>query len=71
MDIRIFDNEAWWGGNVNVGHLFPITKDTCLSFDLNRGLEGSDQFAPLLLSSEGRFLWSEKAFSWRPTAARS
>lgn len=65
MDIRIFDNEAWWGGNVNVGHLFPITKDTCLSFDLNRGLEGSDQFAPLLLSSEGRFLWSEKAFSVR------
>ncbi len=62
LKITIKDGEYWWGGSVNQGHNMPFSKDTDYSFDLIGGGE-TDQFAPLLLSSTGRYVWSEEAFT--------
>ena len=61
LEIRIDNDEYWWGGSVNSGHQMPVSKTTELSFDLYGGGE-TDQFAPLLLSSKGRYVWCEEAF---------
>lgn len=61
MIIEIEDGEYWWGGSVNLGHEMPYDKNATGGFDLNGGRE-NDQFAPLLLSSKGRYVWSEKSF---------
>ena len=59
---RITEGEYWWGGSVNIGHEMPISEKSVISFDLYGGGE-TDQFAPLLLSSKGRYIWSEAAFT--------
>ena len=62
LQIKILENEYWWGGSVNRGHEMPIEKESVCSFDL-LGDGETDQFAPLLVSSKGRYIWSEEAFS--------
>ena len=60
--IKMLDNEFWWFGSVNVGHEMPFDLNTDITVDLDGGRE-NDQFAPLMLSSKGRYIWSEKSFS--------
>lgn len=62
LKFTIKENEYWWAGCVNLGHEMPYSTNTKSSFDLNGGRE-NDQFAPLMVSSKGRYLWSEKSFS--------
>ena len=62
LQIEILENEYWWGGSVNRGHEMPIGKNSECSFDL-LGDGETDQFAPLLVSSKGRYIWSEEAFT--------
>ena len=62
LEIEIKQGEYWWGGSVNRGHEMPITVGSKVNFDLY-GEGETDQFAPLLLSSKGRYIWSEGAFS--------
>ncbi len=62
MQIKILENEYWWGVNAGRGYKMPFTKESDISFNMGNNPEGSDQYAPLLLSSKGRYVWSEKPF---------
>ena len=61
--IQIFlrKGETWFGAAVNEGHNMPFSKDYSLNlYADNMG----NQSAPLLLSSKGRFVWSEDPFQF-------
>ena len=64
LTLGILENEFWWGGAVNHGYEMPFHRDSCIFLDL-RGEREGDQYAPLFLSSCGRYIWSEKAFTLR------
>ena len=55
--------ECWWGGLAHCGHMMPLHEgsnaliDPCGGQDLDAG-------APVFVSSKGRMLWSESAFSF-------
>ena len=59
--VPLLPGECWWGGCVNAAHTMPITKDTQARLSPVGGRE-NDQFAPLYVSSAGRYLWSERPF---------
>ena len=60
--IKILENEYWWGVNAGRGYKMPFDANTDISFNMGDNPEGSDQYAPFLLSSKGRYVWSEKPF---------
>jgi len=60
--IAIKDGEKWFGGAVNESHLMPF-KDG-YNLDLYADTRGN-QAAPLLISTKGRFIWSEEPFKFR------
>lgn len=55
--------EKWWGGMVALGSRMPFAEDIRL-YDLSRE-NLNNQNVPFLLSSEGRYIWSEQPFSFR------
>jgi alpha-glucosidase (family GH31 glycosyl hydrolase) len=58
--IKLEPGEVWWGGAVNEGHKMPFgTKP--YSIDLY-GSSFGNQCAPLLVSSKGRYVWSDKPY---------
>lgn len=57
--IVIEDGEKWYGGAVNDAHLMPF-KDG-YSLDMYGDTRGN-QAVPLLISTKGRFIWSEEPF---------
>ncbi len=59
--IPIEKDELWYGGSVNEGHKMPFQEG--YSNSLINFIQGN-QAAPLLLSSKGRFIWSDKPFSY-------
>lgn len=59
--ITIIDGEKWFGGASNEAHLAPF-KDR-YSYDMYADTKGN-QAAPLLLSTKGRFIWSEEPFKF-------
>ena len=61
LEIQMLENEYWWGGCVNLGHEMPYGVRSEGFFDLNGGRE-NDQFAPLMLSSKGRYVWGTQSF---------
>ena len=54
-------NEYWWGGTVNAGTRMPFSEGDSLDM---RGDTFGNQAAPLLLSSHGRYIWSEEPFAF-------
>ena len=59
LDLDINPGEYWWAGISSLGHQTPYDATTVFSVDLwgdNRG----NQAQPLLLSSMGRYVWSEE-----------
>lgn len=60
--VMIEPGEKWFGAVVTESDVMPFTDG--YSFDL-RGNTGGNQAAPLLLSTNGRFIWSEKPFSFQ------
>ncbi len=60
--IHLLPNEFWWGGAVTFGNKMPMGKEN-FSFNLNGDLS-QNQSVPLLISSEGRWLWSEEPFQY-------
>lgn len=63
MKVKILENEYWWAGIINRGDEMPYTVDSEAEFNINAGKErDNDQFMPLLVSSLGRYIWSEEAF---------
>ena len=68
--LELTDGECWWGGAVPDGQAMPFggaphTRDLAT----NAGLianpnDGANQSAPLLISSTGRYVWSEQPFTF-------
>lgn len=61
--LNILPNEVWWGGLVNDGFHMPFSPICEVKRDL-AGHLAYNQGAPLLLSSKGRYIWSEEPFSF-------
>jgi alpha-glucosidase len=59
--IKIKSGESWYGGAVTEGQLMPF-KDG-YSFNLYANT-GGNQAAPLLLSTRGRYIWSDAPFEF-------
>ncbi|MBE9600783.1 glycoside hydrolase [Pedobacter sp. MC2016-24] len=59
--VTIKDGEKWYGGAVNDGQLMPF-KDG-YSLDMYGDTRGN-QAVPLLVSTKGRFIWSEEPFKF-------
>ncbi len=62
LKLKLLPNEGWWGGATVLGTKMPFgTAPIAINLDGdNRG----NQAAPLLISSKGRYIWSEKAFAF-------
>ena len=58
IDLDILDGEAWWGGNIDDGINMPLSH-TAYSCNL-AAQSRQNQAVPLLVSSKGRFIWSEE-----------
>lgn len=65
--VALLPGERWWGGAVTEGDKMPLAAG--YSLDLNDGNRGN-QAAPLLLSSAGRYVWSEQPFAFSLEAGR-
>ena len=58
VEIKIAPGEYWWAGISSLGHQSPYDSTTVFSFDMWGDNKGN-QAQPLLLSSKGRYIWSE------------
>jgi alpha-glucosidase (family GH31 glycosyl hydrolase) len=58
----LLKDEGWWGGIVNRGAEMPFGKSS-FSFDLF-GEDDGNQAAPFLISSKGRYVWSDDPFAF-------
>lgn len=61
--VNIEDGEFWWGGLSSKGFETPYDKNTVVKYDL-WGDNMGNQAQPLLLSSKGRYLWSDEPFEY-------
>lgn len=57
LKIDIINGEYWWAGLSTEGHNTPYDNNSKATFDLWANNEGN-QAQPLLLSSKGRYVWS-------------
>ena len=62
-EVRLSQGAAVWGGRVKDGSLMPYAA----GFEANLGDNRSNQVAPLLLTSDGHYFWSDEPFSFRIT----
>lgn len=60
----IENGEHWWGALVANGSVMPYNCDSTAIYDLEK-VNFNNQAAPLLISSHGRYIWSEKPFTFR------
>lgn len=61
--VSVLPGERWWGGFVAQGLKMPYKNNSGFVFDLRRD-NFNNQTAPLLVSSKGRYLWSEDPFAY-------
>lgn len=61
VTIKLQATEKWFGSNVVDGSIMPFKPG--YSFNMNGNVKGN-QAAPLLLSTTGRYLWSNAAFAF-------
>jgi len=57
--LEIYPGEYWWAGISSAGYQSPYDATSVYSFDL-WGNNYGNQAQPLLLSSKGRYIWSEE-----------
>lgn len=57
--LKLFTNECWWGGATNAGTEMPFRSGA--TYDL-RDENYGNQASPFLISSAGRYVWSEEPF---------
>ena len=62
-ELKMLPGEAWWGGAVILGEKMPYTDKSAVSFDMLRKNYGNPAM-PVFLSSKGRYLRCEEAFSF-------
>lgn len=63
LELIISPDEYWWAGISSLGHQTPFDETSVFSADL-WGDNFGNQAQPLLLSSKGRYIWSEKPISY-------
>ena len=62
LDITVEDDEHWWVGVVSESHRMPFGRAS-LPFEIDLfGNTAGNQVQPLLLSTKGRYIWSEEPF---------
>jgi len=59
--LRIAQGERWWAGVISQSHLMPLQQDSSYAFD-SYGNTAGNQVQPLLISNQGRYVWSEEPF---------
>ena len=63
LKVSVLPGEGWWGGATRFGKREPFGLNaTSFSFDIRKNNYGN-QAAPLMLSTKGRCVWSDKAFA--------
>jgi alpha-glucosidase len=62
-EIPLLPGEHWWGGRVVDASLMPYVATTKLQQSLH-GFVGGNQACPLLVSSAGRYVWSDAPFDF-------
>ena len=62
MNIKILPDEYWWAGIVNEGTRMPLGVEDRAVVDF-RNVKTPNQASPLLLSSAGRYLWSDSPYT--------
>lgn len=65
MTLRVADGERWWGGAAADGYQMPFTD----GYRADLRDTGGNQGMPVLLSSHGRYVWSERPFAFELTDA--
>lgn len=63
LSTALLPGESWWGGWVVDAHLMPYGANSNLQRSLH-GFVGGNQACPLLISSAGRYVWSEASFDF-------
>jgi len=63
LELIISPGEYWWAGISSLGHQTPFDETSVFSADL-WGDNFGNQAQPLLLSSKGRYIWSEEPISY-------
>jgi alpha-glucosidase len=62
LEIAIEDGERWWVGVVSESHRMPFGRSSA-PFEIDLlGNTAGNQVQPLLLSTTGRYVWSEEPF---------
>ncbi|MEC0241754.1 glycoside hydrolase family 31 protein [Paenibacillus dokdonensis] len=62
ISISRIPGEYWWGGVINEGSVMPFGQ---AAHTRNLRMTDDNQATPLLLSSKGRYIWSEDPFAFR------
>lgn len=62
QSVQILPDEYWYGAAVNEGEKMPFVNG--YEIDLNGDVKGN-QATPLILSTKGRYIWSEDPFAFR------
>ena len=63
LTLPLLPAEYWYGGCVFDGHQMPYSAETTFSRDITANLT-ENQAQPLLISNQGRYIWSERGFSF-------
>lgn len=63
LELDMLEGEFWWGGLSARGYEMPYDHDSVVSYDMY-GANFGNQAQPLLLSSKGRFIWSEEPIKY-------
>lgn len=67
--VNIQQGEYWWAGVIDDGYQMPLTGHTAYQHNF-LGNNKANQIQPLLLSNQGRYVWSEEPFEFRIDADR-
>ena len=63
LKVTLLPGEGWWGGATTFGTKEPLGLNaSSFSFDIRKD-NYSNQASPIMLSTKGRSVWSEKAFA--------
>lgn len=62
-EVASLKGEKWWGGFVGIGNMMPFPSST-REFDMSKE-NFNNQIVPFMLSSAGRYIWSEYPFKFQ------
>ena len=63
MVFSILENEYWYGGYVFGSYVQPYDASSEAEIDLRRN-DSTNQAMPFFVSTKGRYLWCDEAFSF-------